>query len=379
MLPIKIYLCRMKKRHIYSSVIFLSVFVFCLTNLNAQFSPSKNRLVLTFVGDFMGHKDQINSAYNSKTKTYDYNECFQYVAPILKKSDIAIGNLEVTLGVKPYSGYPQFSSPAAYAAAIKNAGIDVLMTANNHACDKRKKGVESTIAILDSLNIKHTGTFYSEDLKKPLVITKNGIKVAFLNYTYGTNGIAPTKPNVVNYLDKEVIKKDISSAKAKKPDIIIAYVHWGTQYKSVPSNYQKQWYQFFKTQGIGIVIGSHPHVLQPMLLDKKTTSLVVYSLGNFVSHQRTFPRDGGAILNLTLKKQGKKIIIEDVNYQLTWVYEPIINGKKNYYILLVNSFKKDSTVISNKRDIDKMMRFVTYTRKLLNSKNKDVVELKTND
>ncbi|MGY0408116.1 MAG: CapA family protein [Polaribacter sp.] len=359
-------------------IILLTLFVsFGMNKIQAQETTPKE-ISLQFIGDFMGHKDQINAAYNSATKTYDYNECFKYVTPMLSKADFTIANLEVTLGIKPYSGYPQFSSPPEYASAIKAAGVDVLMTANNHSCDKHKRGIESTIKILDSLQIKHTGTFINKEVKKttsPLIIKKNGIKLAIINYTYGTNGILPTPPNVVNYLDTEVIKKDIEAAKLLEPDEIIAFVHWGTQYKEIPSNSQKYWYNYFKSLGVRIVIGAHPHVLQPMILDKKSNGIVVYSLGNFISHQRTFPRDGGAVFNLILEKKGKKVTIKNASYQLTWVHESFVNKQKKYFVLPVVSFENDS-VFLKKREYAKMMRFTKHTRKLLEKENKEIFELK---
>ena len=193
-----------------------------------------DEISLLFIGDFMGHMDQINDAYNKDTNTYEYDSCFAKIKPILSDADVTLGNIEVTLGVKPYSGYPQFSSPPSYAAAIKRAGVDVLTTANNHSCDKGKKGVERTIMVLDSLEIGHTGTYISsvEKTKNPAyIIEKNNFKIAVVNYTYGTNMIDPTPPNFVNYLDKEVIKKDINYINNSiQPDEIIAFLHWGEQY-----------------------------------------------------------------------------------------------------------------------------------------------------
>ncbi|OEK09739.1 hypothetical protein A8C32_12545 [Flavivirga aquatica] len=342
-------------------------------------------LSLLFIGDFMGHMDQIKAAYNKETKTYEYDACFSKIKPILSDADVTLGNIEVTLGVKPYSGYPQFSSPASYAAAIKRAGVDVLTTANNHSCDKRKKGVERTIEILDSLQIGHTGTFINseEKIKNPAyIIEKNDFKIAIINYTYGTNEIKPTPPNVVNYLDKETIKADIESVNAtSKPDEIIAFVHWGYQYKDLPNKAQKEMFAYFKSLGVNIVIGAHPHVLQPMEWQKAddnnpTESLVVYSLGNFVSHQRTFPRDGGAVFKLLLEKDNetKKVKIKDADYFLTWVHEPVVKGKKEYYVLPANKFSKDTTYFKQTKDYDKMMRFVKHARTLLGEHNVNIDE-----
>lgn len=349
--------------------------------------PEKDdEISLLFIGDFMGHMDQIKAAYNKKTKTYEYDACFSKIKPILSDADVTLGNLEVTLGVKPYSGYPQFSSPPSYATAIKNAGVDILTTSNNHSCDKRKKGVERTIQILDSLQIGHTGTFINPvaKTKNPAyVIQKNNFKIAVISYTYGTNGIQPTAPNVVNYLKKETIKNDVTYINSSiQPDQIIAFVHWGYQYKDLPNKAQKEMFNYFKSLGVNIVIGAHPHVLQPMEWHKATAenkqeSLVVYSLGNFVSHQRTFPRDGGAVFKLWLTKgKDKKVKIKKADYFLTWVHEPIVNGNKEYYVLPADAYSKKPEAFTKKKDYDKMMRFVTHARKLLGEHNENINEYK---
>ncbi len=343
-----------------------------------------DEISLLFIGDFMGHMDQIKAAYNKKTKTYEYDSCFSKIKPILSDADVTLGNLEVTLGVKPYSGYPQFSSPPSYASAIKNAGVDILTTSNNHSCDKRKKGVERTIHVLDSLNIGHTGTFISavEKTKNPAyVIHKNNFKIAVISYTYGTNGLKPTAPNVVNYLKKETIKSDVTYINSSiSPDQIIAFVHWGDQYKDLPNKSQKDMFAYFKSLGVNIVIGAHPHVLQPMEWHKATKeneqeSLVVYSLGNFVSHQRTFPRDGGAVFKLWLKKGAdNKVKIKKADYFLTWVHEPVVSGNKEYYVLPADAYTSKPETFTRKKDYDKMMRYVKHARKLLGEHNKNINE-----
>lgn len=345
-------------------------------------SGDTSEVSLLFIGDFMGHLDQINAAYDKASRSYNYDSTFKKITPILSDADFTIGNLEVTLGVTPYSGYPQFSSPPAYAAAIKKSGVDVLVTANNHSCDKRKKGVERTIAILDSLRVGHTGTFVNTKSKKTspaYVIEKNNIKIAIINYTYGTNGIPPNSPNIVNYLEKERISKDVDAVNTLiKPDQIIAFVHWGDQYKDLPNTTQKKWFNYFKSLGVNIVIGAHPHVLQPMEWHSKTAlnseSLVVYSLGNFVSHQRTFPRDGGAVLKLSLKKSDDGVEIKSVGYHLTWVHEFRSEGKKYYDILSVQDFEENPSYFSRKKDYNKLVQFSKHARELLLKNNINVEE-----
>jgi poly-gamma-glutamate synthesis protein (capsule biosynthesis protein) len=185
---------------------------------------------------------------------------------------------------------------------------------------------------------------------------------------------------VVNYLEKETIKNDVSLInKNIQPDQIIAFVHWGYQYEDLPNSAQKDLFSYFKSLGVNIVIGAHPHVLQPMEWYKSKQdakeSLVVYSLGNFVSHQRTFPRDGGAIFKLVLQKNNKGIIsIKDAKYHLTWVYEPIINKKKHYYILSPKDYINKAEYFKNKADYDKMIRFTNHARPLLSTHNKNIYE-----
>ena len=173
----------------------------------------------------MQHQAQIDAARQGDG--YNYNDCFRHVKKEISEADMAIGNLEVTLGGKPYRGYPAFSAPDEYLYAIKEAGFDVLLTANNHCLDKGKLGLERTILMLDSLKIHHAGTYRNPEERHrnyPLLIEKNGFRIVLLNYTYGTNGFKTDAPNMVNYINREQIKKDILDARRKLPDVIIACI-----------------------------------------------------------------------------------------------------------------------------------------------------------
>ena len=253
----------------------------------------------------MGHDSQIASAYDAKKKTYDYSPCFRLVKPYVDSVDLAIGNLELTLAGPPYTGYPQFGSPDALGATLKDMGFDVLVTANNHCVDRGRKGLERTIMMLDSFEIAHTGTFVDSLARvneSPLIIEKNGFKLAILNYTYGTNGLPVTRPNIVNHLDTAVMRNDLMEAKQARPDAIIVFTHWGLEYQSLPAKKEKDLTEFCFKHGAQMVIGAHLHVLQPMEWRKEKNQFVAYSLGNYISGQRKRYTDGGAMAYLELQK-----------------------------------------------------------------------------
>lgn len=336
-----------------------------ITLLYSVTFSAQEKITLLFVGDLMQHQAQIDAARTADGK-YDYSACFSLVKDQIARADIAIGNLEVTLGGKPYQGYPAFSAPDEYLQAIKNAGFDVLLTANNHCLDRGKKGLERTITMLDSLLIPHVGTYRNITERKqhyPLFINKNGFRIALLNYTYGTNGIKPGTNNIVNYIDKDIISQDILSAKARHPDIIIACMHWGIEYQSLPNKEQRELADWLLEQGVTHIIGSHPHVIQPMELRKEGNqeNIVVYSLGNFISNMSATNTDGGLIFTLQLEKfplpqpippryseasyspsldsnsiRYPYCRVVSCGYDLIWTALPKLSGKKNYILYPVN-------------------------------------------
>ena len=215
----------------------------------------------------MGHMPFINAAFVDSLNLYDFRPVFSKVAPFFKSVDFTIGNLELTFGGKPYSGYPKFSSPDELAFSCKKSGINVLMTANNHSCDRGRKGLLRTLDVLDSAKINHTGTFkdsFDRNQNNLLILEKKNIRVGVLNYTYGTNGLPVPKGTMVNIIDTILIKEDILRSKEEKIDKLIVFLHWGRQYKSHPSKNQKNIADFLHKNGVDIVIGSHPHVIQKM-------------------------------------------------------------------------------------------------------------------
>ena len=319
----------------------LLILFFAPVVLIAQSDTS--RLRIAFAGDIMGHQPQINAAYDSSTGTYNYDACFRYLKPYMSSIDIMIGNLEVTLAGPVYKGYPQFSSPDALARAAKDAGFNVLATANNHCYDRGKKGMERTLAILDSMGIIHSGTFYNSahrDTSYPLIIEKNGFKLAFLNYTYGTNGISVDSPNIVNLINNDIIKKDIEKARQKNPDILFAYLHWGEEYQRVQNKEQEKLALLLREWGVDYVIGSHPHVVQKIKHQIATNGdtcnsvPIVYSLGNFVSNQRDRYKNGGIIVEYNFSIDStRKVKLEHFNYLPCYVHKGYIDKQYQFYII----------------------------------------------
>jgi len=364
-----------------------SIFLILIFLCNYIPLKSQNRTVpgekvsLLFIGDIMGHDEQIWSAENRETHTFEYDNVFRYIKPVISEADIAIANFEVTLGGPPYMGYPQFSSPAALAAACKNAGIDYMVTANNHAADRSKTGITETINRLDSLGIPHTGTFLNSECRDslyPLMIKKNGISIALLNYTYGTNGVKVPEPVIVNMLDKLIITDDIKKAKSKNPDITILFLHWGTEYDTVPSKSQTDLAEYFFSLGVNLIIGSHPHVLQKMVWSKNVSGgkegIVVYSMGNFVSNQRKPKTDGGAIVRIEFIKNGNALKISDAGYYLTWVYTPIEKYRKKFFILPCSEFENNPDFFDKPDAFMQMKKFISNSRDLLNKQNINIKE-----
>ena len=304
---------------------------------------------LLFAGDVMGHDSQIIAAYNDSTKSYSYDNCFSFVAPFIQQADYAVANLEVTLAGPPYKGYPQFSSPKARASALKNAGFDLLLTANNHSVDRGKKGIETTVKTLDSLNIAHVGTYVdsvSRDTLYPYLTEINGVKFTFLNCTYGTNGIAVPPPAIVNLIDTVQIKADLEKAKSFNPDCIIMTIHWGIEYERNENKTQQNLARFILENGADAVIGSHPHVVQPVKKyyknsDSLNFNIIAYSLGNYISNQRKRYTDGGIMFELNLQKVNGNTSIVSYNYLPVWVYKPAkADGSKDFAIVPGNAYLK---------------------------------------
>lgn len=331
----------------YYRVILLVLFAiagqvgFAVDEAGRDEATVKNSLRIVFAGDVMGHDSQISAAYSDSSDSYDYMTCFSYLKPYLEQADIAVANLEVTLAGPPYKGYPRFSSPDALLDGLMGAGFNVLVNANNHALDRGSEGFERTQEVTGRKGMILTGSFLSSDHRErsyPLLLEKNDILLAMLNYTYGTNGLQADTPNIVNIIDTFMIRRDIEKVKLVEPDFVIASVHWGKEYQREEDDLQRELAEFLFRQGVDVIIGSHPHVIQPVKYTETDTGshhLVVYSLGNFISNQRDRYRDGGIIFGLELEKTDRTRI-SGFDYLPVWVHKPVQEDKRNFQLIPAN-------------------------------------------
>lgn len=299
-------------------------------------SVNIRRARIVAAGDLMQHSTQIKAA-RCQDGRYDYSGSFQYVAPYFQDADLAIVNLETTLSYEgPYSGYPAFCSPAAVADAMRDMNIDVVALANNHCCDKGGRGINATCSILDSYGMHRVGAYTdSIDYKVNNIcyLKRNNIRFALLNYTYDTNGIPTPKGCVVNRIDTVQIARDLASIDRNQVDCIVAVMHWGYEYQRKPHPEQRRLAAFLRRNDVDLIIGSHPHVVQPV--EYCDDGLTLYSLGNFVSNQRQRYSDGGVIATIDVEIRdslyGGKVISSAKSYGLKLT--PVWVSLPNYTIL----------------------------------------------
>ena len=315
--------------------------------------PKDITINMAVIGDIMCHSTNFADAYDKENDTYDFSYVFTDIKNYIKNADIAIGNLETTFAGSEvgYTGYPTFNTPEQLAQNLVDLGLDVVSTANNHSLDKRYNGLVSTLDELDKVNLSHTGTYRSKE-DQDTIITKNvnGINIAFLSFTYGTNGIpVPSgKEYCINLIDEDLMLDQISKAKALNPDLICVSMHWGDEYKLKQNKTQEKLANFLFENGVDIILGSHPHVLEPMerrtiTLEDGTTKdgFLIYSLGNFMSGQVIENTMNTIILQLQITKHTDNTIsIDSIDYVPIFMYDKGAGQEKRYKILDINKTLK---------------------------------------
>lgn len=317
---------------------------------------------MVMVGDALMHMP-INRTYKTNNG-YDFKGIFKYIKPIVSNYDLAYYNQETMLGGSELglSGYPQFNSPTEVGEAFVDAGFNLVSLATNHTLDGRSK--YGNKAITNSRNFWNSqegvlavGSYTSQESRDEVIIKEiNGITYGFLSYTVSTNGLSVPKGQeyLVNVYNKEQVKEDVLKYR-DKVDLLMVAMHWGVEYVNYPNNSQKEIAKYLASLGVNIIIGCHPHVIQP--IDFIDNTLVIYSLGNFVSNQDTTNKLTGLMASVTIKKRdyhGKvEVTLEDVTGELIYTH------KKGKYVVYPYS-NLNNTILANYRShYEKFSKYVT--------------------
>jgi poly-gamma-glutamate capsule biosynthesis protein CapA/YwtB (metallophosphatase superfamily) len=286
------------------------------------------KITLGAIGDILIHDWVYEDAYSPTG--YDFKPMFQHVKSSLQRPDILLANQETVLGGVELglSSYPMFNSPQEVGDALLDAGVDIVSTANNHSLDKGEKGILSSIQYYEKVGLPYVGFFKNQqDQEKLRILHKNGVKVAFLAYSYGTNGIPVPdgKDYLVNLINKDKMKSEIQIAR-NSADVVVMSIHWGNEYQRFPTEDQQQLGKYLVDEGVDIVFGHHPHVLQPMQMMKtkdQREAFIVYSLGNFLSGQMWDYKDIGGLATIEVTKKvgpnGTEISLSNPHFTPTYV------------------------------------------------------------
>lgn len=346
-----------------------------LVNLDEM--PIKHQVSILSAGDIMAHTIQFEAA--KREDGYDFYPQFEYVSKKISSKDFAIANLETVFAGEDrrYSGKNMiFNAPDQLGESIKKAGFDILTTANNHSLDRGFSGLSRTIDVLDEIGLMHTGTAKEPDTPI-LYFEKNHIKIALLSYSYSTNGwpLPEDHPYAINMMEEEQMIKDVIEAKAEA-DIVMVAIHWGLEYHLNENHHQRDLANSLFYSGADVILGTHPHVLQPFdhiemedYSGETKDKFIIYSQGNFISGQRTYPRAIGMFFNMNIAKIGAGApFVETVSFMPTYVESDYKNGQRYMRILDVHDARmnQEAYEISDGlyRDLEE---YETYFKAHINS------------
>ena len=309
---------------------------------------TETKVSLVMVGDGLIHSSVYNDAL--KDGKYDFTSQVSLIKPIVSEYDLAFYNQETILGGTSIglSDYPTFNSPWEFGDAMLDAGFNIVNLASNHTMDRGENAILKSCEYWKDKKVLTAGSYCSkEDSEEIKIFKKNGIKYTMLSYTYGTNGIAiPSgKEYLVNLYSDEKAKADIEKVR-DKVDLLLISMHWGVEYQSTPNDEQKREAEYLSSLGADIIIGTHPHVIQPVTYVNDT--LVVYSLGNFISAQST-NNDYNTMVELmtsvdivkTTEKGKSSIKLENLNNEL--LYNFYRKGGGRWYDFKVVPFSQMNT------------------------------------
>lgn len=283
------------------------------------------KVTVAAIGDILIHDRVYDDAWDGEK--YDFKPMLAEVADYLKEPEITIANQETIMGGESIglSGYPNFNSPFEIGDDLQDAGVDIVTMANNHTLDRGEEAIQNAIAYYKEISMPYTGSFQSKEDQSEIRVleTDQDISVAFLSYTYGTNGmpIPDGKPYLVNLIDREQIKEEVEKAN-ELADVTIVSLHFGVEEERTPNQDQADLAQYAADLGVDVVIGNHPHVLQPVeWLEGKegNKTLVAYSLGNFLSGQYQFYNRIGGIFEFDLVKEEDEVRVKAPRFLPTFV------------------------------------------------------------
>lgn len=349
---------------------------------------------ILFIGDVMQHGYQIRSARQIKISqnkggsadapsSYDYSHAFKYIKGRIAAADIAVANMEFPTGIPPYSGYPHFSAPHTIIVEAADSGIDLFQLANNHIADKGKMGIERTLAVYDSLRLDYAGVYRNgddEQMNNPKILKTNGLKIAFINFTYGTNGIPVQKPYIVNMMDSTAVKLAVARSKERGADMIIALPHWGNEYELYPSGKQREWARMLFRNGVNVIVGTHPHVPQSAEIHLNDTphprrygaveKMVFYSLGNYISNQSNpdYTQLGMMVKIYLIKNNlSGEITLGMPEYEYLWCFK---KGEfdPDYTVVPVNDILRDASLKGRIKSLTQLERMENTYNMIMNKK-----------
>ena len=348
---------------------------------------------ISAVGDVMVHKPQIPAQYDSATGAYNFDNNFEYVKKYIEKADLALCNLETTFAGGTYTGYPVFNAPESLAEALKKAGFDVALTANNHIMDKGLSGMKRTLEITRDAGLETTGTHLDGE-KDYTILDVKDVKIGIVAYLYETpeigavstingNQISAEAWSLLNTFsyntldeDLEKVKKSIQDARADGAEIVVCYFHWGEEYQRSPNEYQQYMAMEAASYGADVIFASHPHVLQgmEMLTDDATGRKVpvFYSMGNFISNQRTETLDNryteqGIIAEVQLEymKSTKQVLSVSMDAVPLWVDKYKRSGKDVYTIVPLDDTLQENPSLAESGHLSRAQQALNDIRDLL--------------
>lgn len=311
-----------------------------------EYVPDSKKLKLTMVGDALIHTPIYKSVYENGK--YNFDPIFDEFKSSIRESDLLYYNQETIIGGESlgYSGYPRFNTPASFAETMVNMGFNLVSRANNHTLDMGESGILNACNFWNRYkHVLTSGSACTMSERNPSIFETNEIKYALLSYTTTTNGLVSPNDYYVNLYDEEIVKEDINKVR-NDADIVIVAMHWGVEYAKIPNDEQIKIAEYLSKLGVDIVIGTHPHVIEPITWIGNT--LVIYSLGNFISNQTTtneYARRIGLMVNIDITKtvvdHETRVTLDNLNTELIYTY------KKDNKFKVIPFSKMNDTILKD--------------------------------